>query len=105
MHGLTGEGTLMRIHIGERDKHGGKPLHAAIVVAHADGFRLEQPGATQEPPTHSVRLTASEGPGQSWFLQSRVITTRTMTLSLFVVTTTRRTATRAPRQRSSTATM
>jgi len=31
MHGLTGEGTLMRIHIGERDKHGGKPLHAAIV--------------------------------------------------------------------------
>jgi len=31
MHGLTGEGTLMRIHIGERDKHEGKPLHAAIV--------------------------------------------------------------------------
>jgi PII-like signaling protein len=31
MHGLTGEGTLMRIHIGERDKHDGKPLYAAIV--------------------------------------------------------------------------
>jgi PII-like signaling protein len=31
MHGLTGEGTLMRIHIGERDKHEGRPLHAAIV--------------------------------------------------------------------------
>lgn len=31
MHGFTGEGTLMRIHIGERDKHDGKPLHAAIV--------------------------------------------------------------------------
>lgn len=31
MHGLAGEGTLMRIHIGERDKHDGKPLHAAIV--------------------------------------------------------------------------
>jgi PII-like signaling protein len=31
MHGLTGEGTLMRIHVGERDKHDGTPLHAAIV--------------------------------------------------------------------------
>jgi len=31
MHGLSGEGTLMRIHIGERDKHDGKPLYAAIV--------------------------------------------------------------------------
>lgn len=31
MHGLSGEGTLMRIHIGERDKHEGKSLHAAIV--------------------------------------------------------------------------
>jgi PII-like signaling protein len=31
MHGLSGEGTLMRIHIGERDKHHGKSLHAAIV--------------------------------------------------------------------------
>lgn len=32
MHGLTGERTLMRIHIGERDKHGGAPLHEAIVT-------------------------------------------------------------------------
>jgi PII-like signaling protein len=31
MHGLSGDGTLMRIHIGERDKHDGKPLYAAIV--------------------------------------------------------------------------
>jgi PII-like signaling protein len=31
MHGLTGERTLMRIHIGERDKHQGKPLYEAIV--------------------------------------------------------------------------
>jgi PII-like signaling protein len=32
MHGLTGERTLMRIHIGERDKHHGKPLYEAIVL-------------------------------------------------------------------------
>ncbi len=31
MHGLTGERVLMRIHIGERDKHQGKPLYEAIV--------------------------------------------------------------------------
>ena len=31
MHGLTGERMLMRIHIGERDKHNGKPLYQAIV--------------------------------------------------------------------------
>jgi PII-like signaling protein len=31
MHGLTGERTLMRIHIGERDKHQGRPLYEAIV--------------------------------------------------------------------------
>lgn len=31
MHGLSGERVLMRIHIGERDKHRGKPLYAAIV--------------------------------------------------------------------------
>jgi PII-like signaling protein len=30
-HGFTGERTLMRIHIGERDKHDGKPLYQAIV--------------------------------------------------------------------------
>ena len=32
MHGLVGERTLMRIHIGERDKFGGKPLYEAIVA-------------------------------------------------------------------------
>lgn len=31
MHGLKGERTLMRIHIGERDKYVGKPLYMAIV--------------------------------------------------------------------------
>lgn len=31
MHGLKGERTLMRIHIGERDKYHGKPLYQAIV--------------------------------------------------------------------------
>ena len=32
MSGLTGERTLMRIHIGERDKYRGKPLYEAIVL-------------------------------------------------------------------------
>lgn len=31
MHGFKGERTLMRIHIGERDKWRGRPLHQAIV--------------------------------------------------------------------------
>jgi PII-like signaling protein len=31
MHGLKGERVLMRIHIGERDKHQGKPLYQAII--------------------------------------------------------------------------
>ncbi len=31
MHGLAGERTLMRIHIGERDRHEGRPLYEAIV--------------------------------------------------------------------------
>jgi hypothetical protein len=31
MHGFPGERVLMRIHIGERDKHHGKPLYQAIV--------------------------------------------------------------------------
>lgn len=31
MHGLTGERVLMRIHIGERDRHEGTPLYEAIV--------------------------------------------------------------------------
>lgn len=30
-HGLTGERTLMRVHIGERDKFKGKALYKAIV--------------------------------------------------------------------------
>ena len=32
MHGFEGERTLMRIHIGERDKHNGRPLYEAIVL-------------------------------------------------------------------------
>lgn len=31
MHGFKGERTLLRIHIGERDKYHGKPLYEAIV--------------------------------------------------------------------------
>lgn len=31
MHGFKGERTLMRIHLGERDKHHGRPLYQAIV--------------------------------------------------------------------------
>jgi len=31
MHGLEGEQMLMRIYIGERDKHDGRPLYEAIV--------------------------------------------------------------------------
>jgi PII-like signaling protein len=31
VHGLKGQRVLMRIHIGERDRFGGKPLYAAIV--------------------------------------------------------------------------
>ena len=31
MHGFKGERVLMRIHIGERDTHGGNSLHQAIV--------------------------------------------------------------------------
>lgn len=31
MHGFKGERTLMRIHIGERDRYQGKPLYLAIV--------------------------------------------------------------------------
>lgn len=31
MHGFKGERTLMRIHIGERDKYKGRPLYEAIV--------------------------------------------------------------------------
>src|SRR5438552_14172592 len=38
MPSLTGERTLMRIHIGERDKFQGKPLYEAIVL------RLRQRG-------------------------------------------------------------
>jgi PII-like signaling protein len=32
MHGFKGERTLMRIHIGERDRFQGKPLYQAIVA-------------------------------------------------------------------------
>lgn len=39
MHGLEGERVLMRIHVGESDKHDGKPLYQAIVeTLRAQGF-------------------------------------------------------------------
>jgi PII-like signaling protein len=31
MHGLKGQRVLMRVHVGERDKHDGKPLYEQIV--------------------------------------------------------------------------
>ena len=31
MHGFKGDRVLMRIHVGERDKHAGKPLYQQIV--------------------------------------------------------------------------
>jgi uncharacterized protein len=31
MHGLKGQRMLMRIHVGERDRHDGKPLYERIV--------------------------------------------------------------------------
>jgi hypothetical protein len=31
MHGFVGERVLMRIHVGESDKHGGRPLYRALV--------------------------------------------------------------------------
>jgi PII-like signaling protein len=31
MHGLTGERTLMRIHLGERDKYQGRPLYEVLL--------------------------------------------------------------------------
>jgi PII-like signaling protein len=31
MHGMKGERTLMRIHLGESDRHRGRPLYQAIV--------------------------------------------------------------------------
>jgi uncharacterized protein len=31
VHGFNGERTLMRVHIGERDKYHGKPMYEAIV--------------------------------------------------------------------------
>jgi uncharacterized protein len=39
MQSFTGERTLMRIHVGESDKHQGKPLYEAIVsLLRARGF-------------------------------------------------------------------
>jgi len=39
VHGLHGERVLMRIHIGERDRHEGKPLYEAIVsLLHERGY-------------------------------------------------------------------
>lgn len=39
MQGFTGERTLMRIHIGERDRFEGQPLYEAIVkLLHERGF-------------------------------------------------------------------
>ena len=53
MHGFTGERTLMRIHIGERDKDpkSGKPLYQAIVelIRARDHFPKLAPPAAASP--------------------------------------------------------
>jgi len=62
MHGLTGQRVLMRVHVGERDKHEGKPLYEQIVqllrknqLAGATVFRgIMSFGATAH--VHTVRF-------------------------------------------------
>ncbi len=64
MHGLKGERVLMRIHIGERDRHDGKPLYEEIVqllrarhYAGATVFRgIMSFGATARLGTHGDRF-------------------------------------------------
>jgi Uncharacterized conserved protein len=77
MHGLTGERTLMRIHIGERDKFHGKPLYEAIVLLLRErGFA----GATvlrgimgfgASAGIHSEKVSACRSTCRSWSRASR----------------------------------
>jgi uncharacterized protein len=70
MHGFTGERTLMRIHIGERDKFHGKPLYRAIVellrarhYAGATAFRgIMGFGATSKLRTDRVEILSLDLP-------------------------------------------
>lgn len=70
MHGFEGERTLMRIHIGERDKHGGQPLYKAIInllrdrnYAGATAFRgIMGFGATSHVHTDRVELLSLDLP-------------------------------------------
>jgi PII-like signaling protein len=70
MHGFTGERTLMRIHIGERDKFHGKPLYRAIVellrerhYAGATAFRgIMGFGATSKLRTDRIEILSLDLP-------------------------------------------
>jgi PII-like signaling protein len=70
MHGFKGERTLMRIHLGERDKWQGKPLYQAIVellrdrgYAGATVFRAVMGfGATAHLRTDKLELLSSDLP-------------------------------------------
>jgi PII-like signaling protein len=70
MHGFKGERTLMRIHIGERDKHHGKPLYRAIIellrarhYAGATVFRgIMSYGATSKLHTDRVEVLSLDLP-------------------------------------------
>jgi PII-like signaling protein len=70
MHGFKGERTLMRIHLGERDKWKGKPLYQAIVellrdrgYAGATVFRAVMGfGATAHLRTDKLELLSSDLP-------------------------------------------
>jgi PII-like signaling protein len=69
-HGLDGERTLMRIHIGERDKYQGKPLYQAIVellrtrhYAGATVFRgISSFGATARLHTNRIEVLSLDLP-------------------------------------------
>lgn len=70
MHGFKGERTLMRVHLGERDKWKGKPLYQAIVellrdrgYAGATVFRAVMGfGATAHLRTDKLELLSSDLP-------------------------------------------
>jgi uncharacterized protein len=70
MHGFKGERTLMRIHVGERDKLHGKPLYRAIVellrarhYAGATAFRgIMGFGATSKLHTDRIEILSLDLP-------------------------------------------
>jgi len=64
-HGLTGERTLMRIFIGEADKHEGRPLYEAILEhlrrrGYAGATVVREPYSVSRAPRS--RISASKVP-------------------------------------------